>query len=181
MHEVYTSFNCYKSVGALFLDFSRAFDVIDHSILIYKLKNYGFRGVCSKLIKSYLSNRLQFVYVNGIKSDLLDVNLGVPQGSILGPLFFILYVNDHPSSLVSSSSIMYADDTTLLINDYNLPSLINKLEFELKNISEWVLSNRLILNFSKTKLMIFSKKSIPPNMQLSFNDMTIDRVDHHNF
>ena len=181
LHNIYKSLNEKKSAGTLFLDFSRAFDVINHNILIYKLNHYGMRGRCSKLVESYLSSRQQFVFANGHKSGLLDIDMGVPQGSILGPLFFLLYVNDLPFVLEASSSVLYADDTTLVADDYHLPSLLVKLKSDLNNIHKWVVSNRLILNFSKTKLMIFTNKNYNLDIQFIFRNINIDIVDQHNF
>ena len=98
-------------VAGIFIDLEKAFDTVNHQILIDKLAYYGFRGVTQKLIKSFLSNRKQYVSVNGCDSDELDVACGVPQGSNLGPLLFLIYINDLRFSLKSSFANHFADDT----------------------------------------------------------------------
>ena len=99
---------------SIFLDLSKAFDTLNHKILLNKLKYYGIEGVPLQLFKSYLTNRTQFVEIDDIKSDTLHIATGVPQGSILGPLLFIIYINDFSESSQVFNFIPYADDTTLL-------------------------------------------------------------------
>ena len=98
----------------VYLDLSKAFDTLDHNILLHKLRHYGIRGTCLALLKSYLSERKQFVEFNGVKSSQANITTGVPQGSILGPLLFIIYTNDISNACDIFKSIVYADDTTLM-------------------------------------------------------------------
>ena len=119
----------------IFLDLSKAFDTIDHSILISKLYHYGVRGVSLQWFKSYLSNRKQQVQINNVFStNIQTIKKGVPQGSILGPLLFLLYVNDFPSCLNYSSAIMFADDTSVFIPHSNLDIMYQRANDDLNNI-----------------------------------------------
>ena len=101
-------------VIGLFIDLSKAFDTICHSKLLEKLKNYGFRGNCYKLLESYLSNRNQFTQFQDLKSDIRQIKFGVPQGSVLGPLLFLIYINDIVNSSHNGKCVLYADDNNIL-------------------------------------------------------------------
>ena len=116
-----------------------------HSILLSKLKKLGVRNVELQWFKNYLSNRKQLVYVNGLNSSLLDILIGVPQGSILGPLLFLIYINDLPncSALLA---LLFADDTTLYLSDSNLNNLIAKVNCEFKKVVDYFRSLRLYLH-----------------------------------
>ena len=132
----------------IYLDLSKAFDILDHAILLDKLFNYGIRGNPLKLISSYLENRQQFVEFRNTKSNIMQISTGVPQGSILGPLLFLIYINDFPSASSYFNFIMYADDTTLYsnIDSPNQNDLIRltetKINAELANIDEWLKINK---------------------------------------
>ena len=135
------------------MDLSKAFDTIDHGILLQKLYHYGFRGVSNDWFCNYLSNRKQFVVYNSTKSPTEDVSCGVPQGSILGPLLFILYMNDICNTSKILNMILFADDTTVFYSNKNLSILCSTMNTELKEISNWFKANKLSLNASKTNLM----------------------------
>ena len=150
----------------IFLDLSKAFDTLNYDVLLWKLSFYGVRGSALQLIKDYLTNRKQFVSFNGSESDLLPLNIGVPQGSILGPLLFIIYTNDIHTSSSLFDFILYADDTSLvstkelLVKSKLDPTAISS---EFLKVTTWLIENRLSLNGSKTMAMLFhhqNKKNV---------------------
>ena len=179
-----------KTPFNVYIDLSKAFDMLDHSILLEKLKFYGFHQNAIQLCRSYLQNRKQYVDYNGKTSTLLDMRKGVPQGSILGPLFFIIFVNDLPKASNIFHSIMYADDTTLLASiedfDYsknnNITEINRNICNELDKFSDWLKCNKLILNATKTKIMVFRTRG-RGNVSLSveINQTHITQVTEFNF
>lgn len=142
-------------VGSVFLDLSKAFDTINHDVLFQKLEAYGVTGPALTFLKSYLLNRQFTVYVADTFSETKTFNQGVPQGSILGPLLFNLYINDLPNLLQSYHCILYADDTTISLSDESIISLTSKLNTALNNVVNWCHDNYLSINPEKTKFMIF--------------------------
>ena len=166
------------------IDLSKAFDSLDHNILLSKLKFYGVTGVSLDLMSSYLSNRRQCTQFNTTVSDFLDIKQGVPQGSILGPLLFSIYINDLPSSSNLFEFLMYADDTTLYcsIDKLATNNINNVINEHLDKVNVWMNSNKLVLNSKKTKYMLFHKHNkTVPNLKLSINGRTIDQVTRFNF
>ena len=142
-------------IGAVFLDLSKAFDMIDHSILKTKLSSIGVRGRSLAWFDNYLSNRTQSVTINGNLSDSLDLKLGVPQGSVLGPLLFIIFINDLPSVVRHCKVVLYADDTALFFAEKNVQTIQSILQDDLNVAGEWFSGNRLLVNCVKTKVMLF--------------------------
>ena len=142
---------------AIFLDLAKAFDTVSHDILLRKLQKYGIRGNALSLIQSYLTARKQFVKVNNVTSSLVDIEYGVPQGSILGPLLFLIYINDLPQA-TKFFIRLFADDTFLCAQDTEMLLLESTVNFELEKVYLWLAANKLTLNVSKSKFMIVSRK-----------------------
>ena len=165
------------------IDLKKAFDTVNHSILLRKLYAYGIRGSMYNWLKSYLTNRMQYTYFQKEKSSNEHLVCGVPQGSILGPLLFILYVNDLHRALKDSYCIIFADDTNIFIKHSNYATLIDRLNKDLYNISEWLKSNKLSLNIKKTHYMLFHRSRIKnmSSQEININDININRVSHTNF
>ena len=164
------------------MDLSKAFDTLNHNILLSKLQLYGLSESALKLIQSYLTNRKQFVEINNTQSTKNDITIGVPQGSVLGPLLFIIYINDIINSSTVFKFIIFADDTTLYTT-LNLQEDTNKiLNDELAKIYNWLNVNKLSLNVAKTKAMLFHmpQKEIH-HPQLKMAGSNIEFIDNFNF
>ena len=146
-----------KLACGIFIDLQKSFDTVNHDILIDKLNYYGIRGIGNTWFKSYLSNRIQCVSIQGFESDLRDIKHGVPQGSVLGPLLFLLYINDLHNSIKYSSVFHFADDTNLLNINTSPKALQKQINLDLKFLYKWLLANKISLNCSKTELIFFHK------------------------
>ena len=155
-----------KYAVGVFIDLQKAFDTVDHDILLKKLYHYGIRGTANAWFKSYLSNRKQFVSIKGIDSNLKAMNFGVPQGSVLGPLLFLIYINDLHCAIKHSVIRHFADDTNLLINNTSLKQLKKHLNFDLCNLTAWLKANKISLNASKTEILLFRHPNKPVNYEL---------------
>ena len=131
----------YTLSAGLFLDLSKAFDTVNHSILLGKLEHYGIRGLALEWVKNCLCNRLQYVKFNGILSSYKEILCGVPQGSVLGPLFFLIYINDicHLSNLYDL--VLSADDTNLFSSPNNIQTLTHTINSEMLGLSDWFKAN----------------------------------------
>ena len=148
------------AIFIVFIDFQKAFDTVDHCILLDKLKSYGIRGTAQDWFRSYLQNRMQLVNYNGCESELRKIRCGVPQGSILGPLLFLVYINDLTAVSDYFMPILFADDTNLICTGSNLNDTVDQINREIDKIYAWVKANRLSLNIDKTSFMLFTPKSI---------------------
>ncbi len=170
-----------EKVLGIYLDLQKAFDTVDHHILIQKLSHYGIRGKCLSWFSSYLLGRSQFDSVNNAQSECKSINIGVPQGSILGPVLFLLYINDIANFMINTdiTIMLFADDTIIFIQAKNITDLKRRAQTLLKILSGWLKDNRLSLNIEKTEYSIFhnNRTQIPDNCNcLTFNNITIKRV-----
>ena len=166
----------------LLIDFSKAFDMVDHTILLDKLNHYGIRNNALQWMRSYLDNRVQYTCNGKHKSSTQVVKYGVPQGSILGPLLFIIYVNDIPEISNIAKFVMYADDANIIISGSNMNEIQSKIEQLSNRLQNWVKQNGLKMNLKKTKYMIFANKNVKFGSVDVFLDGTkIERVIHERF
>jgi hypothetical protein len=159
---------------AIFCDLRKAFDTVDHEILLKKLKKMGIGGVELEWFRNYLCDRKQFVYIDGNCSPLLSILLGVPQGSILGPLLFLIYINDLPLSSALLSSL-FADDTMLTKSGPNIDELANYVNSEFQKVVQYFRANKLALHPNKTQFLLFTHslaaKENPPEIYINNNDV----------
>ena len=181
MNRVYDTINNKQLFCTILLDFKKAFDCVDHNILLGKLERLGFRSTIHNLLRSYLTNRKQVVTINGERSAMKAVVRGIPQGSTLGPLLFLLYVNDMSNCSDSLSFIHFADDTTVSCIGNNVPDVLDLSERELRNVEHWLTANRLSLNASKSAFMINTNKDIPLNLGLTLSNSVIEQVTFSRF
>ena len=153
---------------------------MNHDILLQKLEHYGIRGVALKWFSSYLTDRKQFVHLNGANSETKMITCGVPQGSVLGPLLFLLYINDLPNISNKLKFFLFADDTNIYYDSHDLKSLEKIINKELEKLHEWLCLNRLSLNISKTNFVIFHAKGKPKNtvVTLLINKKAIDEESY---
>ena len=172
-----------KMVGVVLVDFKKAFDLVDHQILIDKLEIYGIKGEALSWFNTYLTNRKQQVAINNCKSDFKQISYGVPQGSILGPLLFLLFINDLPLYTSNVFTDLYADDTTLYDVQDSMEQIENNLQSSLNNLQIWCRSNGMILNSSKTKVMLvttYQKRQRLTNDQfdLTYNKESLNMISN---
>ena len=157
---------------SIFLNLRKAYDTINHTILIKKLEKYGIRGLPLQLLASYLTDRQQYTIVNQYKSQSRDVICGIPQGSTLGPLLFNIYINDLP--LASNSTIhLFADDTNLTLSHSNVSTLQQNINDALVNVTNWLKVNKLSINFNKTEFMVVTTKQNKPELKVSIDNNPI--------
>ena len=178
IHQIRLSWGQSKIAHGLFLDISAAFDKVWHKGLLSKLEQIGVTGSFLDIFISYLSNRKQCVVIDGIKSDLVEIQAGVPQGSRLGPLLFLIYINDIVIGL-ENEILLFADDCSLLATGLDPNETAEKLNRDLVKISCWAQKWKVTFNAGKSKDVIFSNKFLNNSPPLVFNENFIDRVNTH--
>ncbi len=169
-----------KLTGVIYIDLKKAFDTVDHGLLIKKMGRYGIANIELNWFHSYLSNRRQTVTVNGEKSEPMEITYGVPQGSIMGPLMFNMYVNDLPDVNTKSRIVMYADDTAIVFTDSDPRSIQTALNQDLALVKNWLDENKLTLNAKKTKFMVFgTRRRLKKcrNIRINLENEEIERVE----
>ena len=144
-----------KFACGVFIDLQKAFDTVDHFILLKKLEHYGIKGIANDWFRSYLTDRTQITSVNGFVSEYRDMKYGVPQGSVLGPLLFLIYINDLHNAIKFSTVHHFADDTNLLISNVSIKTIQTQINLDLKYLCKWLKANKISLNSSKTEVLIF--------------------------
>ena len=172
-----------KCHSATFIDLKRTFDTIDHEILLSKLELYELKGASLKLFRDYLSDRTQVTVINNVNSETSFINCGVLQGSILGPLLFLLYINDLPNCNLLSEVRIYADDTNLTFASKDSEELFSSLTSDLGNLKQWLDSNRLSPNVLKTKCLFTGTRRkislLPRELHIYLDGHSIERVNSY--
>lgn len=158
MDDIYRAIDTRNIAAILFLDLKKAFDTIDHGVLLKKLEYYGIRGVANTLFRSYLAGRTQYVSVNGVASSERAITVGVPQGSNLRPLLFLLYINDLARLQLHGKPRLFADDTSVTYIATESTRLLRLMEEDIQKLQSFFNENLLSLNLGKTNYMIFHSR-----------------------
>ena len=169
---------------ATYIDFRKAFDCVQHRVLLHKLSKMNLGDSTVQWIRSFLTGREQRVLANNVYSSFLPITQGVPQGSVLGPLFYIVYANDLAKTFLNCNVAMYADDTVLYTANSNFDTSVVKMQEDINQLSEWCLHNGIKVNTDKTKLMLFgSSKSIGslPTFEIKYNESPMQQVSSYRY
>lgn len=170
-------------VLGVFIDLKKAFDTVSHELLLKKLNDMGLTGAAYDMLKSYLSNRMQVVQIGKSQSSLKPINFGVPQGSILGPLLFTIYINNISKIGLTGDVTLYADDTCLFYSGRSINDLINQAQKDLDSLNVWFQRNLLTINISKSNYIIFASKNknIENHTPLNINNISLNRVEKEKY
>ena len=177
--EIYSALDSKRSLLNIYIDFSKAFDTVKHDILLIKLYHYGIRGIIFNWFSDYLSQRTQSIKLSQHVSSSSLISYGVPQGSVLGPILFLIYINDLPNIFTNLKAILFADDLTLHVTGDDINTMIHNANADLETLYSWCLSNRLTLNADKTFYMVFTNKvydALPP---LTYHGDFIRKTNKH--
>ena len=177
--DIFAALDKHKSVIGVFVDFQKAFDTVPHELLLKKLSHYGIRGCILKWFESYLSDRTQRTIYEGSQSLPLPVTYGVPQGSVLGPILFLLNINDISNAFNKFKVVLFADDSSFYIIGSDIKSLIIEANSELDKFYEWSIANRLSVHLDKTKFILFTKKRRKNDIPLFLNFDIIKQCEFH--
>ena len=185
-NDWYVNMDKGRFTATVFIDLKKAFDTVDHDILLQKLEKYGVIGLEHTWFSSYLKNRRQLCRVNGVASNMEEIKCGVPQGSCLGPLLFLIYINDLPFALKNSEVTMYADDTSISYSSKNIEELNETLNSDLDSLKQWLEGNKLSLNVIKTQAMVIGSRpnikkisdKLVPTPSFAIGNSHIDVVDN---
>ena len=167
--------------AGVFIDLKKAIDAVNHDLLVKKLEFYGIRGTANAWLKNYLTNRNQYVVADGHSSTSRSITCGVPQGSVLGPVLFILYINDVCNVSSVLKFVLFADDTNIFCSNTSLHELQDTINTELAKLSIWFSVNRLSLNLGKTNYMLFRNRPPEEELELKINNVVLPRVTATNF
>uniref|UniRef100_A0A3P9L4Z8 Reverse transcriptase domain-containing protein n=1 Tax=Oryzias latipes TaxID=8090 RepID=A0A3P9L4Z8_ORYLA len=181
VEEITNALDKKKYAAGIFIDLKKAFDTLNHDILLDKLEVYGIRGLALTWVKSYLTGRKQFVKIDEYTSETKEISCGVPQGSILGPLLFNIYINDIFNVSKLMKLILFADDTNIFYSTDNQRELIKVVNTELNKIKLWMDYNKLSLNLNKTKVMFFGNYNANKELSIEINNVFIERVTEIKF
>ena len=177
--EIYTALDLQNSLLSIHIDFTKAFDTVRHDILLQKLNYYGVRGIINDWFRDYLLNRTQTIRFLDSTSTPRPIQYGVPQGSVLGPILFLVYINDISHIFTNLKTILFADDSTFYVIGKDPSAMIHTANIDLEVFYKWCLSNRLTINLNKTFYMLFTNKAIEILPPLLFHDIIINSTNKH--
>ena len=175
LYDIYEAHDKREKLGAVFVDLSKAFDTVNHTLLLSKLNNYGIHNHELELMKSFLSNRFNYVEIDNARSSLRGLECGVPQGSSLGPLLFNIFINDIPKVIKKCKIMLFADDIVIYYSSKNLEEINSALNYDLENIYNYLCSNLLFMNFDKTKSMLFNNP-VNETLNICLKSTNIDMI-----